>query len=389
MTSNELTVAYPGREGAHSAAACDRLFPAARVEAVPSFPDVVSAVATGRCAYGVLPIESSLSGSVSETHDLLFDSPLSIVAEAILPIRHCVAGTSRSRSTRSARSARTRRARPVPQPARIVAARPGHGGGDNRRRSGADRRARRSARRRHRQRARSPPVRADRDRRERRRPSRGVHTVRRARPLHPPRPPPRHVAHRTDVRHRPPARRARTAPSRRSASRDIDMVQLVSRPIPSTPWKYRFDAVLGGHPLDEDVSGALAEMQRETARLRVFGSLPRRLEDVGATARWPPEAPDKAAENGAPRPRARSGRARAGTGARPRAHAAAASRMKSTGRACAGGRGSVIDASSSVPVALAQVAGRAGGDDVLPDRVAAAERGTTWSSVSRPPVEPQ
>ena len=31
MTSNELTVAYPGREGAHSAAACDRLFPAARL----------------------------------------------------------------------------------------------------------------------------------------------------------------------------------------------------------------------------------------------------------------------------------------------------------------------------------------------------------------------
>src|SRR5207249_9881100 len=82
MTSNELTVAYPGREGAHSAAACDRLFPAARLVALPSFPEVVGAVADGRCAYGVLPIESSLVGPVNETHDLLFDSPLPIVAEA-------------------------------------------------------------------------------------------------------------------------------------------------------------------------------------------------------------------------------------------------------------------------------------------------------------------
>ena len=50
------------------------------------------------------------------------------------------------------------------------------------------------------------------------------------------------------------------------------MVQLVSRPIPSRPFDYRFDCVLGGHPLDDEVAAALAEMQVETARLRVFGS---------------------------------------------------------------------------------------------------------------------
>ncbi len=35
MTFNDITVAYPGREGAHSAVACDRLFPAARLVVVP------------------------------------------------------------------------------------------------------------------------------------------------------------------------------------------------------------------------------------------------------------------------------------------------------------------------------------------------------------------
>ena len=92
MSSNDITVAYPGREGAHSAAACDRLFPAARVVPQASFFDVVEAVTSGLSTYGVLPIESSLVGPVNETHDLLYDSALSIVAEAILPIRHCLVG---------------------------------------------------------------------------------------------------------------------------------------------------------------------------------------------------------------------------------------------------------------------------------------------------------
>ena len=94
MNPTENTVAYPGREGAHSAAACDRLFPAARLVAQPSFAAVVEAVTARACTYGVLPIESSLAGPVNETHDLLYDSALSIVAEAILPIRHCLVGSA-------------------------------------------------------------------------------------------------------------------------------------------------------------------------------------------------------------------------------------------------------------------------------------------------------
>ena len=92
MASIELTVAYPGREGAHSAAACDRLFPAARLVPLPTFSEVIDAVAAGRVPYGVLPIESSLVGPVAETHDLLYESPLSIVAEAIIPVNHCLVG---------------------------------------------------------------------------------------------------------------------------------------------------------------------------------------------------------------------------------------------------------------------------------------------------------
>jgi prephenate dehydratase len=90
-----VNVAYPGRDGAHSAAACDRLFPdGADLVPLPSFTAVVEAASDGSVAFGVLPIESSLTGPVAETHDLLYDSPLSITAETILPIRHCLVGVA-------------------------------------------------------------------------------------------------------------------------------------------------------------------------------------------------------------------------------------------------------------------------------------------------------
>src|SRR5687767_1178285 len=88
-----VSVAYPGRDGAHSAAACDRLFPGgAELTPLPSFTAVVAAAVGGDVEFGVLPIESSLTGPVNETHDLLYDSPLSITGETVLRIRHCLVG---------------------------------------------------------------------------------------------------------------------------------------------------------------------------------------------------------------------------------------------------------------------------------------------------------
>jgi prephenate dehydratase len=51
-------------------------------------------------------------------------------------------------------------------------------------------------------------------------------------------------------------------------------VQLVSRPIPHSPWKYRFDAVLAGHPLDPMTRSAFAEVRAHVRDLRVLGSYP-------------------------------------------------------------------------------------------------------------------
>src|SRR4051812_38317262 len=88
-TAVSVCVAYPGRDGAHAATATEQLFPeATSVVPLPSFSAVVEATTAGAVDFGVLPIESSLSGSVAETHDLLHVSGLSIAHETVLPIRH-------------------------------------------------------------------------------------------------------------------------------------------------------------------------------------------------------------------------------------------------------------------------------------------------------------
>ena len=57
-------VACQGVEGANSQVACDRLLPRGSILYVKTFDAVVSAVESGLCKFGVLPIENSSNGSV-------------------------------------------------------------------------------------------------------------------------------------------------------------------------------------------------------------------------------------------------------------------------------------------------------------------------------------
>ena len=272
MASIELTVAYPGREGAHSAAACDRLFPAARLVPLPTFSDVIDAVVSGRVPYGVLPIESSLVGPVAETHDLLYESPLSIVAEAILPVNHCLVGPAHIALSRRARDPlASGGARSVPQliaslPDALAVAAPTTGDAATIVAKLAD-----------------PTIVAIASDRAAR--INGL-TIIDANVGDHPEAFTRFVSvapyTRLDRRdgswrtafsfttdHRPGALFHALEPLSRHA---IDLNLLVSRPIPSRPFSYRFDAVLSGHPLDPEISATLREMKDLTAELRVFGS---------------------------------------------------------------------------------------------------------------------
>ena len=81
-------IACQGVEGGNSQVACDRLFPRGNLVYVKTFQAVVSAVESGLCKFGVLPIENSSNGSVRAVYDLLQDHNLSVVRSTRLCIRH-------------------------------------------------------------------------------------------------------------------------------------------------------------------------------------------------------------------------------------------------------------------------------------------------------------
>jgi prephenate dehydratase len=103
-------VAFQGEPGAYSQEAIFQHF-GQQVEtlACPSFEDIFVAVESGRAAYGLLPIENSQAGSITQAYDLLLDHDLRAVGEVKFRVRHCLlapAGTS---------AADIRRARSHPQ----------------------------------------------------------------------------------------------------------------------------------------------------------------------------------------------------------------------------------------------------------------------------------
>ena len=64
-------VACQGMEGAYSQMACDKLFSLPQIMYFNRFDGVFRAVEAGMCRYGILPIENSSAGSVTEVYDLM------------------------------------------------------------------------------------------------------------------------------------------------------------------------------------------------------------------------------------------------------------------------------------------------------------------------------
>ncbi|HEX7084490.1 MAG TPA: prephenate dehydratase domain-containing protein [Gaiellaceae bacterium] len=265
------TVAYPGPEGTHSDAAASILAPAgAATVGLPTFTAVVEATTAAEVELGVLPIESSLVGPIAETHDLLYRSPLSIVREATLPIRHCLVGVpgTRVEDVRLVRShpaaldqCRTLLARlaveSVPASTTAEAARAVAGQGDPAEAAIAS------------------PHAAE---------THGLQIIADNVGDHPEAftrfvavAPYTLVGHGTGWRtalsfvtdHRPGALfRALEA----FARHEVNLVQLVSRPLPESPFRYRFDVVLDGHVFDPELRNAFGELRELTRALRLFGS---------------------------------------------------------------------------------------------------------------------
>jgi prephenate dehydratase len=233
---------------------------------------VIEATAAAEVALGVLPIESSLVGPIAETHDLLYRAPLSIVREATLPIRHCLVGVEGTRveDVRVVRShpaaldqCRALLARlpeeSIPASTTAEAARAVAAHGDPAEAAIASKEAADTH---------GLAVLAD---------NVGDHPEAYTRFVAVA--PYTLVGHERGWRtalsfatdHRPGALFRALEPF---ARHDINLVQLVSRPLPESPFRYRFDLVLDGHVFDPELRGALQELRAQARALRLFGSYP-------------------------------------------------------------------------------------------------------------------
>ena len=83
-------VACQGAEGAYSQMACDKLIPVSQILYCNRFEGVFRAVGAGMCRNGILPIENSSAGSVTEVYDLMERYNCKIVRSLKLKVEHCL-----------------------------------------------------------------------------------------------------------------------------------------------------------------------------------------------------------------------------------------------------------------------------------------------------------
>ncbi|MBF0212791.1 MAG: prephenate dehydratase [Magnetococcales bacterium] len=91
--SGSKTVAFQGERGAYSEQACRESLPEYRTIPCRTFEEVFQAVDEREASVGMIPVENSIAGVVSDSYDLLGVFQLHILGEYYLRVRHCLLGT--------------------------------------------------------------------------------------------------------------------------------------------------------------------------------------------------------------------------------------------------------------------------------------------------------
>lgn len=86
-----MRVAFQGEQGAFSEEAARHLLPEG-VETVPcgTFESLFAAIPEDRADLALAPMENTLAGHVTRAYDLLYEYTFQIIAEVIRPIQHCL-----------------------------------------------------------------------------------------------------------------------------------------------------------------------------------------------------------------------------------------------------------------------------------------------------------
>lgn len=89
---SSATVACQGVWGSYSSIAAEKVFALSDIRYCKTFEQVFSEVESGRCSFGILPLENSTAGSVNAVYDLLKKHKAYIVASTKISVRHCLLG---------------------------------------------------------------------------------------------------------------------------------------------------------------------------------------------------------------------------------------------------------------------------------------------------------
>jgi prephenate dehydratase/chorismate mutase len=82
--------AFQGEHGAYGEVAARQLVPAGAYIPCMEFVDVFRGVEEGHFDLGVVPVENSLEGAVTQVNDLLTTTDLKVIGEAKIPVTHCL-----------------------------------------------------------------------------------------------------------------------------------------------------------------------------------------------------------------------------------------------------------------------------------------------------------
>ena len=89
--NENIKVACFGVEGTYANKASLEAFPNCRIDFYSAFQDVFSAICSGEAEFGVVPIENSSAGSVTEVYDLMLKYRLYISMAIDIPVNHVLA----------------------------------------------------------------------------------------------------------------------------------------------------------------------------------------------------------------------------------------------------------------------------------------------------------
>jgi len=86
-------VAFQGEHGAYGEVAARRLIPGGAYIPCLEFIDVFRSVEEEHLDLGVVPVENSLEGAVTQVNDLLTTTDLNVIGEIKIPVNHCLLAT--------------------------------------------------------------------------------------------------------------------------------------------------------------------------------------------------------------------------------------------------------------------------------------------------------